>query len=120
MGRKSTDFVQVFYNAIQRWWSEGNTFQFGAAIAYYAVFALTPLAVISVAIAGWLFGESAARGELANQIEIAVGPTLAQAVQDSISRAHTSDAGLLTTLFGIGVTVAGAMGVFSQLQQALN
>jgi membrane protein len=120
MARRIADFVRVFYKAIRRWWSEGNTFQFGAAIAYYAIFALTPLAVISVAIAGWLFGETAAQGELANQIEIVVGPTLAQAIQESISRAHKSNAGILATLIGFGIMVAGAMGVFWQLQQALN
>src|SRR5262245_37253497 len=55
-----------------------------------------------------------------SEIEIAVGPTLAQAVQDCISSAYTSEVGLLTRLFGIGVMVAGAMAVFSQLPQALN
>ncbi len=120
MAKTTNDFVQVFYKAIQRWWSENNTFQFGAAIGYYAVFALTPLAVISVSIAGWLFGDTAAKGELANQIETVVGPTLAQAIQESITRAHKSDSGTMATVIGFGVMVVGAMGVFSQLQQALN
>jgi len=117
---KTKDFVQVFYKAIHRWWSENNTFQLGAAIAYFAIFALTPLAVISVSMAGWLFGESAAQGELANQIEIVVGPTLAQAIQDTITRAHESDSGIIATMIGLGIMVVGAMGVFTQLQQALN
>jgi len=117
---RTKDFVQVFYKAIRRWWSENNTFQLGAAIAYFAIFALTPLAVISVSMASWLFGETAAQGELANQIEIVVGPTLAQAIQETITRAHESDSGIIATMIGLGIMVVGAMGVFTQLQQALN
>jgi membrane protein len=120
MARTTNGFVQVFYKAIRQWWSENNTFQFGAAIAYYAVFALTPLAVIAVSIAGWLFGDSAAKGELANQIEKVVGPTVAEAIQETITSAHKSDSGTIAMMIGIGVMVVGAMGVFGQLQQALN
>jgi membrane protein len=117
---RTRDFVQVFRHALRRWWSENNTFQFGAAMGYYAVFALTPLAIISVAMAGWLFGETAAEGELANQIEIVVGPTMAETIQDTITRAHKSESGVIATLIGLGVMFVGAMGVFTQLQQALN
>jgi membrane protein len=94
-------------------------FQFGAAIAYFAVFAITPLAVITVSIAGWLFGEEAAEGELASTIETTVGPILAGAIQETIARTE-SGRGVIATLIGLAVMFLGSTGVFSQLQQALN
>jgi membrane protein len=120
MARTFYPFVQVFCRAVRQWWSANNAFQFAAAIAYYAVFALTPLAVIAVAMAGRLFGNTAAKGELANQIETVVGPTLAQAVQEMITSAYESESGLIATMIGLSFMVVGAMGVFGQLQQALN
>ena len=120
MARTTNAFVQVIYQAIRQWWLANNAFQFAAAIAYYAIFALAPLAVIAVAIAGRLFGDTTAKEELANQIEMVVGPTLAQAIQEMINRAHKSESGIIATIIGLGVMVVGAMGVFGQLQQALN
>jgi membrane protein len=115
------NLVQVFYTAFRRWRSDLGTFQFGAAIAYFAVFAITPLAVITVAIAGWLFGEEAAAGELASTLETAVGPILARAIQETIARTQKSGgAGVMATLLGLAVMFVGAIGVFTQLQQALN
>jgi len=113
-------FVQVFATAFRRWRSDMGTFQFGAAIAYFAVFAITPLAVITVSIAGWLFGEEAAQGELASTIETAVGPILARAIQETIARTENSGSGVIATLIGLTVMFLGSTGVFTQLRQALN
>ena len=41
----------------------------GAALAYYAVFSLGPLMVIAIAIAGFVFGDQAARGEVSAQLK---------------------------------------------------
>jgi membrane protein len=120
MAKAANDLVRVLYQALRRWWSESDSFQFGAAIAYYAVFAITPLAVISISIAGWLFGDEAAEGELASQIAAMVGPILAQAIQQTITRAQQSGTGVIATLLGLGFMIVGAMGVFTQLQRALN
>jgi membrane protein len=52
----------------------------GAALAYYAVFSLGPLMVIAIAIAGFAFGDEAARGEVSAQLKNLLGDTGAQAV----------------------------------------
>jgi membrane protein len=51
-----------------------------AALAYYMVFSLVPLLVITVAIAGRLYGPAAARGEVTGQIRGLVGTTAAGAI----------------------------------------
>ncbi len=53
----------------------------GAALAYYTMFSIAPLLLIVISIAGLVFGEAAARGEIFSQLESLLGPTGALAVQ---------------------------------------
>lgn len=92
----------------------------GAAIAYYTVFSLAPLLVIAIAIAGFVFGEEAARGAVADQIQGLVGRQAAEAVQGMIRGAADTGRGTLATLLGIGTLMLTASGTFSELQGALN
>jgi membrane protein len=101
-------------------WTSKNAFQFAGAIAFYTLFSLAPLMIILVTGAGIIFGEEAARGEIAVQIEALVGPQAAQAVEDAVDQARIERSGLLPTLLGIGLLLFGATTVFAQLQGALN
>jgi hypothetical protein len=53
----------------------------GAAMAFYAVTALGPILLIVVAIAGFVFGEKAAQGALAEQFRSMMGAESAAMVQ---------------------------------------
>lgn len=53
----------------------------GAALAYYTLFSIAPLLIIAIAIAGLLFGQEAARGEIVAQIQGLIGREGAIAVQ---------------------------------------
>jgi membrane protein len=102
-------------------WYEGNTFPLGAALAYYSVFALAPTLVIAVAIAGMIFGREAARGNLVAELRQTVGPEVAASAEAMLRTTETDHwGGVLATIVGIGVLVFGAIGVFSQIQSALN
>jgi membrane protein len=103
-----------------RQWYELNTFQLGAALAFYGVFAVAPILMIALAIAGMIFGEEAARGHLAEQLRQVVGPAVATAIEQTLRSAHTTGSGWLATLIGVGVLLVAALGLFSQLQSALN
>lgn len=41
-----------------------NAPRLGAALAYYTVFSIAPLILITITLAGVMFGEEAARGEV--------------------------------------------------------
>jgi len=101
-------------------WMSKNAFQFAGAIAFYTLFSLAPLMIILVTGAGIIFGEEAARGEIAEQIEALVGPQAAQAVEDAVGQARIEQSGILPTLLGIGLVLFGATTVFAQVQAALN
>ncbi|HEY2933488.1 MAG TPA: YhjD/YihY/BrkB family envelope integrity protein [Acidobacteriota bacterium] len=49
-------------------WISDHAPRTGAALAFYTVFSLAPILIISIAIAGAVFGENAARGEIVEQV----------------------------------------------------
>jgi membrane protein len=101
-------------------WQDDNVSQLAAALAYYTVFSLTPLLVLAIAIAGAVFGEDAARGEIVGQIQGLVGTTGAKAIETALDNANRPEISSIASLISIAVLLFGASGVFAQLQEALN
>jgi membrane protein len=101
-------------------WLEPHTFQLGAALAFYASFALAPTLIIAIALAGILFGEDAAKGRLDAKLTDALGPNMAAALAENMTYVHVSGSGCLATVIGFGLILFAATGLFIQLQLALN
>ena len=110
---------QLFKRAFTRW-NEDHAQQQGAALAYYAVFSLAPLLMIVIAIAGLVFGQEAAEGQIMDQIQGLVGEKSAQAIQSMIEEARKPAAGVIATVLAVVMLLFGATGVFAQLQESLN
>jgi len=92
----------------------------GAALAFYTLFAIAPLFVIVLAMAGFWFGEQAARRELFSQVSGLIGSEGAEAIQALISAAHKAKTGAWANVMAVVTLFVGATGVFVQLQDALN
>lgn len=116
---KLRELVDMIEETTVQWWNE-NTSTLGAALAYYAVFALAPLAVLAVTISGYLYGKDAAQGELYHRLESTVGPAFAQAIQESVRYSNQRGGGSIATIISIGVILFGAVNLFNQLQHSLN
>lgn len=102
-------------------WNKDKASRLAAALAYYTVFSLSPLLIIVIAIAGAVFGEEAARGEIVAQIQGLVGRDGAKFIEAAIENASKPQAGGgFASLISIGVLLFGASGLFAQLQDALN
>lgn len=101
-------------------WIEDNASQMAAALAYYTLFAIGPLLLVSVSVAGLFFGQEAARGELASQMEFLVGPTAAGAIQAFFSQTNSQSSNRLNTIVGLGVLLVGATTVFLELKADFN
>lgn len=101
-------------------WLERNAFQHAGALAFYTLFSLAPLVIIVVAIIGAVFGEEAARGQVAAGIQGMIGPQAAGAVEEAVLSSRVESAGLLPTLIGVGALLFGATTVFAQMQASLN
>src|SRR5262249_6882052 len=92
----------------------------GAALAYYSMFAIAPIILLAVALAGLIFGEDAARGAVSAQIQQTVGPEVAAAIESLVRSARNSGTSTLAALIGLGAALFGAAGAFAELQDALN
>ena len=92
----------------------------GAALAYYSVFSLGPVIVIAIAIAGLVFGEEAARGEVEVQLRGLLGDAAAKAVDAMLAGARHPQQGLLATAIGTVILVFSAIGVVVALKDAFN
>ncbi len=108
-------FFALLKEAGQKW-SEDKASQMAAAITYYTIFSLSPLLVLSVALAGLVL--SGVQSELIEQIEAALGPQVASLAETLIENA--SGTGGTITAVSIAVALFGASNVFAQLNQALN
>jgi membrane protein len=102
-------------------WFDDQAPTLGAALAFYTVFSLAPLLIITVSIAGLVFGREAAQGQIFDQLRSLVGEASAGAMQDVVQNANSTPAtGLVATLIGFVTLIVGASGVFGQMQTSLN
>lgn len=101
-------------------WIDDKAGRLGAALAYYTIFSVAPLLIVVVAVAGFAFGEEAVRGQIVGELAGLVGQQSAETIQTMIESARKPDEGLLATIVAIATILAGATGVFIQLQDALN
>jgi membrane protein len=101
-------------------WSAASGAQLSASIAFYTMFALAPLLVITIAVAGVVFGPEAARGQIVGEISHLVGPVAAQAIEGMIASAWRNPGGLRAALIGTVTLLIGASGAFLELRRALN
>lgn len=92
----------------------------GAALAYYTMFSLAPLLLIVVSVAGLLFGEDAARGEITSQLRSLMGDAGARAVQDLLVSVRKPVEGSFATAVGLALLFVGATTVFGELQDSLD
>lgn len=101
-------------------WVADKAPRLGAALAYYMIFSLAPLLVIIIGVAGLIFGQHSAEGQITAQIDHVVGHAGGEAIRAILDNASQSRQGGFATILGIMMLVLGAAGVFGQLQDALN
>jgi membrane protein len=102
-------------------WLEDDPFQSAAALSYYTLFSLAPLLIISIAVAGFVFGREAAQNQIVSTIQGLIGHESALAVQAMIQNAsNRPKTGMISTLLGGIILLFGAGGVVGQLQTSLN
>jgi len=101
-------------------WLRHQASRTGAALAFYTVFSLAPVLILSITIAGFFFGEQAARGEIVEQIQGLLGTGAAQAIQTVLQHAAQPGAGLLATIISLGTLIIGANTALAELKSGLD
>jgi membrane protein len=119
---RTVDFKKIlnFVQEVIAEWSDDRASRLAAALAYYTIFSLAPLLIIAIAVAGFFFGEAAAREAVVTQLESLIGQQGAEAVQQMLANANRPGAGTVALIIGVATLLLGASGVFAQLKGALN
>lgn len=101
-------------------WVEDKVPRLGAALAFYSTLSLAPLLLIVLAIAGAIFGEEAARGQILGQMDGLIGTQGAEAIEGMIAGARSPGGSLFASIIGVVTLLFAASGVFGELQDAMN
>ena len=109
-----------FLREVAREWRDDDALIQGAALAYYALFAMAPLLVLIIAVAGLVLGRTAAQGRLVEQIQDLMGPEGARMVEGMIEHVSSPASGIAATLGSLATILLGASGVVGQLRTSLN
>ena len=110
------DLTKVTFNQ----WIDDKCMRLGAALAYYTMFSLAPMLVVAIAVAGFVFGEEAARGEIVGQLRGLVGETGGRAIEALLLSVSQPGHGLVATIVGVITFLVGATTAFVELQDSLN
>ncbi len=101
-------------------WMEDKALRLSAALAYYSIFSIAPLLVITIGIAGLVMGDEAVAGQLYGELKGYVGAQSAEAIQSMVESASKPSQGVMATVTGFVMLLLGASGVFGELKDALN
>lgn len=119
MGGQSSHFWGLIRDSINGWIND-HAPRKGAALAFYTVFSLTPILIISISVAGFFFGEEAARGEISRQVRGLIGPGAAEAVEDMIKNSSRPQEGIIATVLGMIMFLVGATTALTELKNDLD
>lgn len=101
-------------------WNEHKAIRMGAALAYFGMFAIAPVLLIAIAVAGLVYGRAATEGNIVRSISGVVGSSTAQFAQELVESASRPGVGVIALVVGVGGIVLGLAGFFFQLKEALN
>jgi membrane protein len=91
-----------------------------AALSYFTVFALPPLLLLVIMLAGLIWSPDSVQRALESQFAGLVGAGGAAEVRQMIASGQRTSHGLVGTVLGFAGLIAGATGAFLSLQDALN
>ena len=109
----------LFQEACSAWLAD-NAPSLGAALAFYTIFSLAPVLIVTTAVAGLVFGRQAVQNEVLQQIQSLVGHGGAAAIRTVIQSANRPGLRALAGTIGITAVLIGASGAFLELQDTLN
>lgn len=103
-----------------RRWLRDNAPQWSAAIAFYTLFSLAPVLIVSTAVAGRFWSNQRVRAELMVRFEELLGERGAEQIGSLVERSLPVRSGLAATLAGVVLLLFGASVALDTVRRALN
>ena len=91
-----------------------------AALAYYTIFALAPLLLLLISLAGIFLGKDAIQGKVFEELNGLIGASAALQIQDMIKAIELSDKSTFALVIGIFTLFIGATSIFGEIQDSIN
>lgn len=101
-------------------WNLDNATRWSASVAFYTLLSLAPLLVVTVSIAGFVYGKKDAQGQLEFGLRNLVGPDVAPAIQILLTSPRKPLTGFIAVIFGTAALLFGASSMLTELRDALN
>jgi membrane protein len=99
---------------------DDNGFKLSASLSYSTVFAMAPMLIIIISLAGIFLGRDAIEGRVYEQIKGLAGDSAALQIQEIIKNLQQSQHGVKGVIIGSVVLIIGATGVFTEIQSSIN
>ena len=113
--------LTLFRDAAERW-IDDRCDRLAAALSYYALFSLFPLALLAVTALGFFLGnDPATRAPIVASLNVTASPALSSLIDDTLASMQTHQTARgVGTIIGVATLLFGASGVFSELTNAFN
>jgi len=115
----SKTFLEIAESAFHKWLEHHASLR-AAALSYFIILPLPSLILIILLILSQIYGQTNSFYTLMQQITTIVGPTIANLIQQVLETVATPFNSIVTSVITIIFTVAGALGAFGVLQNAMN
>jgi membrane protein len=109
-----------FIKEVSDKFSDDKVTKLGAALSFYTIFSLSPLLIISISVAGAIFGQDAANGAMIGQIKDLIGLDGAKLIQTALVNAQYKEHSFVPLVISIITLIIGSTVVFIDLQESLN
>lgn len=109
----------ITVQSLKQWWSD-DVFLYAAAIAFYTIFSLAPILLISAGIASMVFSEQQAEDQIVMEIEHLTGSEGAKVARQVLQNVNILKGSPLAVVFGVLTALIGSTAVFVNLQSSLN
>lgn len=112
-------FYHILVDAVHAF-IDDDCFKLSASLSYYTIFAMAPLILFMISLAGLFFGEDAVSGRIYGEINDVVGSRVAIQIQEIIANIETYQYTTAGAITGGIVLFIAATGVFTEIQGSIN
>jgi membrane protein len=112
--------VFVLLKRAARKFKMDNPLQLAGTTAFFAVFAMAPLIIIIVSVAGLLLGQEQIQTKIFDEIQNFLGEQSTQYIQNIVTNFQGTRKSIIGTIVGFVIFIFIATTFFSVLQKSLN
>lgn len=92
----------------------------GAALAFYTLFSMTPILMLSISLTSYFFGADVAQGKIIAELQEQIGLSNAQTIQTLLTTVLPRASGLVAPIVGSVLLVLTTTSVFVELKGSLD